>query len=197
MNPQSIIIEQIGLSLESFQLAAESLSELLEQTGEVMSDCLLNDGKIVLCGMGGSGTLAANFSTKMLSRFERDRPALPALTLNTDGIVTSGISKDSGHGDIYARQIRALCHEPDVLVVISASGSASALVKAIQAAHEQGICVIALTSSLSVDVATLLSENDIELRIDSDKTSSIDLTHHLLLNCLMDLIEHAIFGSEL
>jgi len=197
MNPQDIIIEQVGQSLETFQMAAESLGEILEQTSEAMTETLLHDGKIAVCGMGASGATAASFATHLQSRFERDRPGLPALVLNSDGIMTAAIAHDSGHSDIYARQIRALCHQPDILLIVSSTGSASALIKAIQAAHDQGVCVVALTGGNGGDVATLLDDNDIELRVESDRIACVQLTHHLLLNCLVELIENAIFGHEL
>jgi len=197
MNPQDVIIEQVGLALETFQMAAEALGSLVEQTSEVMTDCLINDGKIAVCGMGASGATGAGFATRMLSRFERDRPGLPVLMLSNDGIMTSAIAHDSGPGDIYARQVRALCHAPDILLVISSTGSASALIKAVQAAHEQGVCVIALTGGNGSDVATLLDDNDIELRVESDRDGCVQLSHHLILNCLIELIENAIFGNEL
>ena len=197
MNPQDIIIDQVGLALETFQMAAETLDSLIEQTSEVMTDCLINDGKIVVCGMGASGALGASFAAQMLSRFERDRPSLPALMLSNDGILTGAIAHDSGPGDIYARQVRALCHAPDILLILSSTGNASALIKAVQAAHEQGVCVIALTGGNGGDVASLLDDNDMELRVESDRHSCVQLTHHLVLNCLVELIENAIFGNEL
>lgn len=197
MNPQDIIIEQVGLSLETFQMAAEYLGELIEQTSEVFTECLLNDGKITVCGMGTSGAAGASFVAQMQSRFERDRPGLPAITLSTDSILTSAIAHDSGHGDIYARQIHAICHEADILLVISATGNGTAIHKAIQAAHEQGMTVVALTGDNGGDAASLLSADDIELRVENDRIGCIQLTHHLLLNCLVELTENAIFGSEL
>ena len=178
-------------------MAAETLDSLIEQTSEVMTDCLINDGKIVVCGMGASGALGASFAAQMLSRFERDRPSLPALMLSNDGILTGAIAHDSGPGDIYARQVRALCHAPDILLILSSTGNASALIKAVQAAHEQGVCVIALTGGNGGDVASLLDDNDMELRVESDRHSCVQLTHHLVLNCLVKLIENAIFGNEL
>ena len=197
MNPQEIIFEQVGLTLETFQMAAESLGELLEQTSLIMTECLLHDGKIVVCGMGTSGAAGAGFVTKMQSRFERERPGLPAMSLASDGILTSAIAHDSGPVDIYARQIRSLCHEPDILLMVSASGSSSALIKAIQAAHDQGVCVIALTGGNGGDIATVLEGNDIELRVESTQVGCVQLTHNLLLNCIVDLIENALFGNEL
>jgi phosphoheptose isomerase len=197
MNPQELIFEQIGQALETFQMAAESLPDLLEQTAEIVSETLLQDGKIAVCGMGASGATGASFVARMQSRFERDRPGLPAVLLSNDGIVTSAIAHDSGPGDIYARQVRSLCHEPDVLLILSSTGSASALIKAIQAAHDQGVTVVALTGGNGGDVASLLEGNDIELRVETDRVGNVQLTHHLLLNCLVELIENAIFGHEL
>lgn len=197
MNPQDIILEQIGLSLETFQLATETLTELIEQTSNLMSECLLNDGKIVLCGMGASGAIATGFATKLLSKFERDRPGLPALVLNSDGIMTSAIAHHNGPGHIYSAQIRVLCNPNDIVLIISSTGTASALIKAIQAAHDQGAAVVALTGGTGGDVATLLEENDIELRVENDRLGCVQLTHHLILNCLIELIENTIFGNEL
>ncbi len=197
MNPQEIIFEQVGLTLETFQMAVESLGELLEQTSLIMTESLIGDGKIAVCGMGASGASATGFAAKMQSRFERERPGLPAISLTSDGVLTSAISNNSGHVDIFARQIRSLCHEPDILLVVSSTGTSSALIKAIQAAHDQGVCVIAMTGGNGGDIATVLEGNDIELRVESDRIGCVQLTHNLLLNCLIDLIENALFGNEL
>jgi phosphoheptose isomerase len=197
MTPNDIIVEQIGLSLETFQMAAETLSDILIQASEIASDCLVNDGKLVVAGMGASAASGSNFVAKLQSQFERDRPGLPALSLSTDGIVSSAIAHEFGPGEIYARQIRSICHSPDIFIAISSSGKSPAVIKAIQAAHDQGISVIAFTGNNGGDVATLLDENDIELRVESDRLSCIQLTHHMLLNTLVELIENQIFGHEL
>lgn len=197
MTPHDIIVEQIGLSLETFQMAAETLSDILIQASEVATECLINDGKLVVAGMGTSASTGSNFVSKLQSKFERDRPGLPAFSLSTDGLVTSAIAHEFGPGEIYAQQIRSLCHSPDIFVAISSSGRSPAVIKAIQAAHDQGISVIALTGGNGGDVATLLDENDIELRVESDRLGCIQLTHHLLLNMLVELIENQIFGNEL
>ncbi|TXR51986.1 D-sedoheptulose-7-phosphate isomerase [Reinekea thalattae] len=197
MNPQNLIVEHIGQSLETFQMAAETLSDLMIHASDVMTECLLNDGKIAVCGMGVSGATAASFAVRMLSRFERERPGLPAIVLNSDGLMTSAISNFNGPADIYAHQIHSLCNERDILLLVSSTGTASALIKAIQAAHDQGTTVIALTGGTGGDVATLLADNDIELRIESERIGPVQLSHHLLLNCLVELIENTIFGSDL
>ncbi|EAR08945.1 D-sedoheptulose-7-phosphate isomerase [Reinekea blandensis] len=197
MNPQELIVEQIGAALETFHMAAESLSELLEQTADAVTECLLQDGKIVVGGMGASGATGAIFTAGMQSCFERDRPSLPAIMLSNDGIITSAIAHDSGPADIYARQVRSICHAPDILLILSSNGNASALIKAIQAAHDQGVCVVALTGGNGGDVASVLEGDDIELRVEYDRPGHVQLAHHLILNCLVELVENSIFGHEL
>lgn len=197
MHPDDIIYEQIGLSLETFQLVAEQSDELLHLGAELLTESLLNDGKILVCGMGTSAANGQGFATRMLSRFERERPGLPVLALSGDGLLMSGISYDTNPNDVFSRQIRTLGNDRDVLLAISSTGNAPAVIKAVQAAHEMGLCVVALTGHNGGDIASLLQENDVELRIHADRLGVIQLTHHLLLNCLSELIEHQLFGSEL
>ncbi|MEP4548563.1 MAG: SIS domain-containing protein [Saccharospirillum sp.] len=195
--PDDILYEHIGQSLESFQWVAEQLDELLHHGADLLTEALLNDGKILVCGMGSSAALGQGFATGMLSRFDRERPGLPVLALSGDGSLMSGISYDTNPNDIFARQVRTLGHEQDVLLAISASGKAPAVIKAVQAAHDMGLCVVALTGPDGGDIATLLEENDVELSVSGATNTSLQLTHHLILNCLGALIEHQLFGSEL
>lgn len=197
MQPDDIIHEQIGLCLETFQLVTEQSEDLLHHGADLLTDALLNDGKILVCGMGTSAANGQGFAARMLSRFERERPGLPVLALSGDGLLMSGISHDTNPNDVFARQILTLGHPPDVLLAISSTGNAPAVIKAVQAAHEMGLSVIALTGYNGGDIAALLEENDVELRVHADRLSVIQLTHHLFLNCLGELIEHQLFGSEL
>lgn len=64
MNPDDIIYEQIGLSLETFQLAAEQLDELMHHGADLLTDALLHDGKILVCGMGTSAANAQGFASR-------------------------------------------------------------------------------------------------------------------------------------
>lgn len=197
MKPEDLLTEHIGQSFETFQYAAEHLNEILVHASEQLTQCLLHDGKVVLCGTGASSAIATGFVYRMQSRLNHDRPGLPAISLGHDGTLSSGIAEDSGPSDIFARQIRSLCHGPDIVIVVSASGASSGIIKAIQAAHDQGLIVIALTGHNDADIAAVLEGQDLELRVETDKQSLIHITHQLLLDCLVELIEYSIFGTEL
>ncbi|MCH8531318.1 MAG: SIS domain-containing protein [Saccharospirillum sp.] len=197
MPNNDLFFEHLGQSLETFQLAAEHLEELVHHGADLLTDSLLNDGKVLVCGMGTSAANGQGFAARMISRFERERPGLPVLALSGDGLLLTGISHDTNPNEVFARQVRTLGNEGDVLLAISSTGNAPPVIKAVQAAHESGLFVLALTGQTGGDLATLLEENDVELRVPADKVGLIQLTHHLLLNSLGELVEQQLFGSEL
>ena len=63
-------------SIETKQKAAGDLTAVIQMAGETMVNCLLNDGKILSCGNGGSAGDAQHFSAELLNQFE-GRPGLP------------------------------------------------------------------------------------------------------------------------
>ena len=71
-------------SIATKQDSVDVISESIAAAGAVMSQALLNDGKILSCGNGGSAGDSQHFSSELLNRFERERPGLPAMALTTD-----------------------------------------------------------------------------------------------------------------
>ena len=64
--------------------ALEVLAEPIAAAAERMVQCLMNEGKIMACGNGGSAADAQHFAAELLNRFERERPGLAGLALTTD-----------------------------------------------------------------------------------------------------------------
>ena len=111
----------------------------------MMTQCLLEDGKILSCGNGGSAADSQHFSSELLNRFELERPGLPALALTTDSSTLTSIGNDYAFADIFSKQVRALGQPADVLLAISTSGNSENVLRAVHAAHERGLRVVALT----------------------------------------------------
>ena len=61
----------------------------------------------------------------------------------------------------------ALGQPGDILLCISSAGEANNLLRAVQAAHERGMAVVALSNGTDGELGTLLQSEDIEIRIDS------------------------------
>lgn len=183
-------------SIEAKMQAGEQLAPLIAHSSELMVESLLHGGKILTCANGASASLAQAFAAMMINRFEHERPSLPALHIGADPVLQSAIAHDYTYNEVYAKQIRALGQPGDVLVVLSASGSASNLLQAISAAHDRDMPVIALTGRDSGDVVALLDNRDVELRGPDAPYARIHEVHLLTLFCLCDLIEQQLFGSH-
>ena len=59
-------------SIEAKQKAAEVLPAAIEEAADKIVQCLVNGGKILTCGNGGSAGDAQHFSSELLNRFERE-----------------------------------------------------------------------------------------------------------------------------
>jgi len=195
MDYYQIISNSFQDTIETIALSVDSLAEPMERACALMVGALLEDHKIAACGNGVDGALAQLFTCNLLSRFEHDRPALPALALNSDGATLMAIADAGGLNDVYSRQLRALGQPGDVLLCISSAGEANNLLRAVQAAHERNMSVIALSNATDGEFGTLLHPEDVEIRIDSLQRSRVVELHTMIIHCLCKLIERNLFGS--
>ena len=161
-----------------------------------IADSLMNNGKVLSCGNGGSAADAQHFSSEMLNRFERERPGLPAFALTTDASTLTSIANDYQFADIFAKQIRALGNPGDVLLAISTSGNSHNILNALDAAHERDMRIILLSGKDGGQAAVGLEERDLELRVPSFSTARVQETHLTLIHCLCDLIDSHLLGQE-
>src|SRR2546425_1352773 len=133
--------DSANLKLQAMDLLAEPLARASER----MVQCLMNEGKILACGNGGSAADAQHFAAEMVGRFERERPGLPAISLATDTSILSAIANDYDYSEVFSKQVNALGQAGDILLAISTSGNSSNVVAAIDAAHDREMSVVALT----------------------------------------------------
>ena len=83
-NLQSRITAHFEESIAAKQQAVEVLAEPTAEAAQLMINCLMNDGKILVCGNGGSAADAQHFAAEMTGRFEKERMELAAIALTTD-----------------------------------------------------------------------------------------------------------------
>ena len=193
---QSRIKHMFQASIETKQQALNVLPAAIENASLMMVSSLLNEGKLLACGNGGSAGDAQHFSSEMLNRFERERPSLPAIALTTDSSTITSIANDYSYEEVFSKQIRALGQEGDVLLAISTSGNSANVVQAIHAAHDRNMHVVALTGRDGGQIAPLLLPDDVEIRVPSNVTARVQEVHLLVIHSLCDLIDHQLFGSE-
>jgi D-sedoheptulose 7-phosphate isomerase len=176
--------------------ASAALAPEIAKAAQLMAQSLLNDGKLLSCGNGGSTADAQHFSGELLGRFERERPGLPAIALTTDSSTITAIANDYHYADIFAKQVNALGQSGDVLLACSTSGNSENVLRAIATAHSRGLKVVALTGRDGGAIARSLNPEDIEVRVPADRTCRIQEVHLLVIHCLCDLIDDAILGKR-
>ena len=186
---QNRVAEHFAQSIEAKQQAAEVLSAPTAQAAEIMLQCLMNDGKILACGNGGSAADAQHFAAEMTGRFEKERMELAAVALTTDTSALTAIGNDYGFDHVFSKQVRALGRPGDVLIGISTSGNSANIITAIEAAHERDMQVIAFTGRDGGKIAAMLKDNDILLNVPHPRTARIQEVHILLIHALCDCID--------
>ena len=186
---QNRVAEHFAQSIETKQQAAEVLSAPTAQAAEIMLQCLMNDGKILACGNGGSAADAQHFAAEMTGRFEKERMELAAVALTTDTSALTAIGNDYGFDHVFSKQVRALGRPGDVLIGISTSGNSANIITAIEAAHERDMQVIAFTGRDGGKIAAMLKDNDILLNVPHPRTARIQEVHILLIHALCDCID--------
>lgn len=189
----------LGHFLESIEVKQRSAGELVEyvhRAGDLMVETLLKEGKILSCGNGGSAGDAQHFSAELLNRFEKERPGLPAIAITTDSSTLTAIANDYDYNEIFSKQVSALGNDRDVLLAISTSGNSPNVITAIKAAHDRGMGVVALTGRDGGDIAAMLSDQDVEIRVPSERTARIQEVHLVVIHCLCDFIDTRLFGGD-
>jgi len=195
MSLQNRITTLFNNSIQTKQDSLTTLSEHIEYAAQKIVETLVNDKKLLTCGNGGSAGDAQHFSSEMLNRFERERPALPVIALTTDTLTITSIANDYHFDEVFAKQIRALGQVGDALVVYTSSGNSANLLKAVNTAHDKNMTVIALTGKDGGMLAGLLNDIDIEIRVPSQSTARVQEVHLLITHCLCDLIDYQLFGE--
>jgi D-sedoheptulose 7-phosphate isomerase len=195
MDAEKRIQEHFAESIAVKQASAEQIVQNIAKAGQLMSQSLLDDGKILSCGNGGSAGDAQHFSAELLNRFEMERPGLPGMALTTDSSTITAIANDYSFEEIFAKQVRALGRKNDVLLAISTSGNSENVSRAIVAAHEREMQVVVLSGRDGGRMADLLEDGDIEIRVPATRTARIQEVHLVVLHCLCDLIDTILLGG--
>jgi D-sedoheptulose 7-phosphate isomerase len=195
MDAEKRIQEHFAESIAVKQASADQLVQSIASAGQLMSQSLRDDGKILSCGNGGSAADAQHFSAELLNRFEMERPGLPGMALTTDSSTITAIANDYSYEEIFSKQVRALGRKNDVLLAISTSGNSENVSRAIVAAHEREMQVVVLSGRDGGRMADLLESGDIEIRVPATRTARIQEVHLVVLHCLCDLIDTTLLGG--
>ena len=195
MNLEQHVGEQFAAHIEAVSEAAIRLAGPIARASELMVNSLLQGGKVISCGNGGAASAAQHFVAKMINHYDRERPGLPAIALNAASAAMTAVADDFGCPQVFARQLNALGHPGDVLLVISAHGNSENTLLAAEAAMERQLHIVALTGHDGGRLAARLREQDVEIRVPAEDIARIQEIQLLGIHCLCNLIDTQLLGS--
>lgn len=122
----------IQLEIEELRRLHDRVDDSLGRAVELMRSCLENRGKIIVCGVGKSGSIGRKL----------------AATLNSTGATSVALDVgDALHGDL------GVIDPGDLAIMLSASGETAELLALLPHAKRFGLPVIALTGGLKSTLA--------------------------------------------
>lgn len=192
---QARIVKHFQDSAELKLQVMHQLAEPIADAAQLFFDCVANDGKILVCGNGGSAADAQHFAAELINRFEKERPGLACIALTTDSSVLTSIANDYDYQQIFSKQVRALGLPRDTLLAISTSGNSPSVIAAIEAAHERNMRVVVLTGRDGGAMAHAMRSNDILICVAAKSTARIQETHLVCLHGLCDIIDYHLLGE--
>ncbi len=184
MNPilQTIQTEHHAALDGFFRDCAHTLEALAVRGAEALA----NGNKLLFCGNGGSACDAMHIAGEFVGRFVNDRRALPAIALTADSGIITAVANDYGYEQIFSRQVEGLGKKGDVLITLSTSGRSPNVLKALDAATQQGLSTALFTGAKAKDA---LPKSDFTLIVPSLITAHVQEAHMVALHALASLIE--------
>ena len=193
-NLEARVSDTFAQHLDTVQRLSDELVPIITRAANICLASLLADKKILSCGNGGSAADAQHFSSELLNRFELERPGLPAVALTTDSSTLTSIANDYHYDEIFSKQVRALGQPGDILLAISTSGNSTNVIRAVEAAHERDMIVVALNGRDGGEISRVLNENDVDILVRGPSTARVQEMHIIVIHCLCDLIDHQLLG---
>ena len=155
------------------------LYQLIENTIKI-------DGKIILCGNGGSAADSLHIASEFIGHLNKDRKALPAVALCSDIAVLTGLGNDFLYENIFSRQIEALGNNNDLLIVLSTSGNSENIYNAVKAAQIKSIKTCAITNKYGGNVSKIA---DITIKLASTNTQTVQEITMVLFHIICEILE--------
>lgn len=194
-NNIELIINSFSKSKETIlsNLSNQNFIESINIAADLLVETYRLGGKVLLAGNGGSAADCQHICAELVGRLNFDRNPLPAIALTTNTSNLTCISNDYGYSNVFLRQLDALAHKNDSLIVYTTSGTSSNILKLLENAKDKVKSVISLTGK---NVTQLQNLSDVVISVESDQTTKIQEIHAIAGHVLCECIEENIFNKS-
>ena len=186
--------------------------EDIELSFTLLTKTILENGKILVCGNGGSAADCEHLVGELMKGFENLRPlssvdvdkfralygnegeeiarnlqgAIPAISLVSQSAFMTAFNNDCDPRYVYAQQVWAYGQPQDSIICITTSGNSANVVNAAKAAKARRMRVIGLTGS---NGGQLEKVADVTVRVPRTRTCDVQELHLPVYHSLCLMLE--------
>ena len=196
----------------------EAVRQQIISAYEILEECYLHDGKVMIAGNGGSAADSEHIAGELMKRFRIPRPVTPELAerlkeadpvrgpllaknlerglmaiplVAHEALTTAYINDVDGYG-VFAQQLLGFGRPGDVFLGISTSGNSQNIMNAVAVAKALGIKIIGLTGAKGGELAAAA---DVAVRVPEMETYMIQELHLPVYHCWCLMLEDRFFGN--
>lgn len=195
------------------------VKETLKRSFDIMKDCYMHNGKLLIAGNGGSAADSEHIVGELMKSFVLRRPigpqlanelctiddelgevlaknlqiALPAIALDGHLSLTTAYMNDCEPLLCFAQQVNGFGKQGDVFLGISTSGNSKNILYAAVVAKAKGMKVIGLTGEKESKLSMLA---DVCIKVPEKETYKIQELHLPIYHSLCLMLEEYFFGCR-
>jgi D-sedoheptulose 7-phosphate isomerase len=192
--------------VERYPTLTECKSDV-QEAFNLLATTFRKDGKLLLCGNGGSAADSEHWAGEMLKGFANSRPlsismrqglplemasrlqsAFPVIPLTGFPALATAFGNDVDPEYVFAQLVLALGRAGDVLAALSTSGNSTNICRAAEVARARSIPVLVLTGATGGKLKALA---DVCICVPATQTPQIQEFHLPIYHCLSLMLEEA------
>jgi len=189
------ITERIAAAMQNLGGLPPALPNAIIDAGVHIAGQLVQEHKVIAVGIDSFAPLAQMFCNNLMYRDAELRPALPALSLNSDA---SGIAMAAAHENtdaLYSRPLKSMGQNGDVLLLLSQDLHSAIVATTLATAKANGMTAIIIGANTEQQAI----ENDTQTLSLLFEEADLTRMHEIslfILNCLNDIVDEQLFGTH-
>lgn len=178
----------------------------IEKALSLIVETYRNNGKVLVCGNGGSAADSEHIVGELMKGFLSEREinddrlskelkenlqgSLPAISLCSQTSLMTAFNNDLNPDYVFAQQVYGYAQENDLLIAVSTSGNSKNVLKAVEVANCVGVKTLALTGGNGGKIKEIAT---VAIRVPSDETYKIQEYHLPIYHYLCGMVEKEFF----
>lgn len=194
----------------------KSCKKSFEEAFLILLNCYKNEGKVLVCGNGGSAADSEHIVGELMKSFLLKREVsvdvkqkimtaspgdcdyiiknlqgtLPAISLVSQSALSTAFINDVSPDMVFAQQVAGYARENDVLICLSTSGNSQNVIYAIKVAKALKVKTIGLTGAAGGSMKDLC---DVLINVPADQTFMVQEYHLPVYHTLCAALESELF----